>query len=113
MFAELADEWKDVYAAGMFTEFMEQRAPGHLDQHLTPFYEQGLADGTLTRESARELLECFFVKFNNHPAPPKVGVTAAGRGRRFRRDDAPAAGGQRGDAPAAAQQQRAGQSQDA
>ena len=54
--------------------------PGHLDQHLWPFYEQGLADGTLTRESARELLECFFIKFNNHPAPPKVGVTAAESG---------------------------------
>ena len=36
----------------------------------------GLADGTLTRDEAKELLECFFVKFNNHPAPPKVGVTA-------------------------------------
>ena len=54
--------------------------PGHLDQHLRPFYERGLADGSLTRESARELLECFFVKFNNHPAPPKVGVTAAESG---------------------------------
>ncbi|HEY5491561.1 MAG TPA: trans-4-hydroxy-L-proline dehydratase [Gemmatimonadaceae bacterium] len=54
--------------------------PGHLDQHLLPFYDAGLADGTLTRESARELLECFFIKFNNHPAPPKVGVTAAESG---------------------------------
>ncbi len=54
--------------------------PGHLDQHLLRFYEQGLADGTLTAASARELVECFFVKFNNHPAPPKVGVTAAESG---------------------------------
>ena len=54
--------------------------PGHLDQHLGPFFEQGLVAGTLTRESARELLECFFIKFNNHPAPPKVGVTAAESG---------------------------------
>jgi pyruvate formate-lyase/glycerol dehydratase family glycyl radical enzyme len=54
--------------------------PGHLDQHLLPFYQKGLADGTLTPESARELVECFFVKFNNHPAPPKVGVTAAESG---------------------------------
>ncbi len=54
--------------------------PGHLDQHLQPFLERGLADGTLTRASARELLECLFVKFNNHPAPPKVGVTAAESG---------------------------------
>jgi formate C-acetyltransferase len=54
--------------------------PGHLDQHLRPFYERGLADGSLSRDGARELLECFFVKFNNHPAPPKVGVTAAESG---------------------------------
>ncbi len=54
--------------------------PGHLDQHLLPFYQRGLAAGTLTREGARELLECFFIKFNNHPAPPKVGVTAAESG---------------------------------
>jgi len=54
--------------------------PGHLDQHLLPFYERGLADGTLTEAHARELLEAFFVKFNNHPAPPKVGVTAAESG---------------------------------
>jgi pyruvate formate-lyase/glycerol dehydratase family glycyl radical enzyme len=54
--------------------------PGHLDQHLRRFYERGLADGSLTRERAKELVECFFVKFNNHPAPPKVGVTAAESG---------------------------------
>ena len=54
--------------------------PGHLDQHLLPFYEMGLQDGTLTRATARELLEAFFIKFNNHPAPPKVGVTAAESG---------------------------------
>ena len=50
--------------------------PGHIDQHLWPFYEQGLADGTLTRDEAKELLSCLWIKFNNQPAPPKVGVTA-------------------------------------
>jgi len=50
--------------------------PGHLDHHLEPFFKQELAVGSLDRESARELLQCFWVKFNNHPAPPKVGVTA-------------------------------------
>jgi formate C-acetyltransferase len=54
--------------------------PGRLDQHLYPFYEKGLTDGTLTRDRAKELLECFWVKFNNQPAPPKVGVTAAESG---------------------------------
>ncbi len=55
-------------------------SPGHLDQHLEPFYQRGIRDGTLTRERAEELLGCLFVKFNNHPAPPKVGVTAAESG---------------------------------
>jgi pyruvate formate-lyase/glycerol dehydratase family glycyl radical enzyme len=50
--------------------------PGHLDQHLYPFYRQGLEDGTLTHAQAEELLQCFWIKFNNQPAPPKVGVTA-------------------------------------
>ncbi|MGC8865223.1 MAG: trans-4-hydroxy-L-proline dehydratase [Bacteroidales bacterium] len=50
--------------------------PGRLDQHLLPFYRKGLAEGTLTKEKARELLQAFWVKFNNHPAPPKIGVTA-------------------------------------
>ena len=50
--------------------------PGRLDQHLLPFYELGLKDGSLTESSAKELLQCFWIKFNNHPSPPKVGVTA-------------------------------------
>ena len=50
--------------------------PGHIDQHLFPFYEKGLAEGTLTRDKAKELLSCLWIKFNNQPAPPKVGVTA-------------------------------------
>jgi len=49
--------------------------PGRLDQHLLPFYKKGLQEGTLTLEQAKELLQCFWVKFNNQPAPPKVGVT--------------------------------------
>jgi formate C-acetyltransferase len=54
--------------------------PGHLDQHLFPFYQRETAAGTLIRETAEELLQCFWVKFNNQPAPPKVGVTAAESG---------------------------------
>ena len=50
--------------------------PGHIDQHLYPFYQKGLKDGTLTRDKAKELISCFWIKFNNQPAPPKVGVTA-------------------------------------
>lgn len=65
--------------------------PGHLDRHLEPFYRKGLtgdchfgSDSHLThadfRSLAEELLQCFWIKFNNQPAPPKVGVTAAESG---------------------------------
>jgi len=50
--------------------------PGHFDQHLAPFYENEIAKGTLTRDQAKELISCFWIKVNNHPAPPKVGITA-------------------------------------
>ncbi|MFW5821339.1 MAG: pyruvate formate lyase family protein, partial [Bacteroidota bacterium] len=50
--------------------------PGRLDQHLYPFYKKEIEEGTLTRERAKELLQSFWIKFHNHPAPPKVGVTA-------------------------------------
>ncbi|HSH50822.1 MAG TPA: trans-4-hydroxy-L-proline dehydratase [Bacteroidales bacterium] len=50
--------------------------PGRLDQHLFPLYKQEIKKGTLTKENAVELLQAFWVKFNNHPAPPKIGVTA-------------------------------------
>lgn len=49
--------------------------PGRLDQHLFPFYKKETEAGTLKDEFAKELLQCFWVKFNNQDAPPKVGVT--------------------------------------
>jgi formate C-acetyltransferase len=67
---------------GTITELngWDAMSPGHFDQHLTPYYERGVVDGTLTREDAKELLSCFWIKVNNTPAPPKVGVTAAESG---------------------------------
>ncbi len=67
---------------GVITELntWDSFCPGRLDQHLYPFYKREIEAGTLTRERARELLQCFWVKFNNQPAPPKVGVTAAESG---------------------------------
>ncbi|HOO31809.1 MAG TPA: glycyl radical protein [Thermotogota bacterium] len=50
--------------------------PGHIDQHVNPFFLKDLNDGNVDEEAARELIECFLIKFNNQPAPPKVGVTA-------------------------------------
>lgn len=50
--------------------------PGHFDQHLTPYYNAELSAASLSRDQAKELLCCFWIKVNNHPAPPKVGITA-------------------------------------
>ena len=63
---------------GVITELNPWDAfnPGRLDQHLYPFYRREIDAGTLTRERAEELLQAFWIKFNNHPAPPKVGITA-------------------------------------
>lgn len=63
---------------GIITELngWDAMTPGHFDQHLTPFYEKEIANQTLTRNQAKELLSCFWIKVNNHPAPPKVGITA-------------------------------------
>jgi trans-4-hydroxy-L-proline dehydratase len=50
--------------------------PGRLDQHLYPFYKRDIESGLLDKEGAKTLLQAFWVKFNNQPAPPKVGVTS-------------------------------------
>lgn len=62
---------------GVITELNTWDAfcPGRLDQHLIAFYRNDLAQGRMTEGEARELLQCFWVKFNNQPAPPKVGIT--------------------------------------
>ncbi|TFG18655.1 MAG: formate C-acetyltransferase/glycerol dehydratase family glycyl radical enzyme, partial [Promethearchaeota archaeon] len=63
---------------GVITEFntWDSFNPGRLDQHLISFYREGVERGTLSSEWAEELLQAFWIKFNNQPAPPKVGVTA-------------------------------------
>lgn len=50
-------------------------SPGKLDQYLYPFYKKEVAQENMDYDKARELLECFWIKFNNQPAPPKVGIT--------------------------------------
>ena len=37
---------------------------GRVDQFLYPLYDRGTADGSLTRESALELIACFYLKLN-------------------------------------------------
>ena len=63
---------------GVITELnpWDSFSPGRLDQNTERFYAKEINDGNLDREQARELLHCFWIKFNNHPAPPKMGVTA-------------------------------------
>jgi len=62
---------------GVITELnvWDSLSPGRLDQHMYSFYEKDLEEGKLTKEFAKELLECFWIKFNNQPAPPKVDIT--------------------------------------
>ncbi|MGY5853322.1 MAG: glycyl radical protein [Candidatus Thorarchaeota archaeon] len=54
--------------------------PGRLDQHLQPFFDKELKSGDLTREFVEELLQCFWIKVHNQPAPPKVGITEEASG---------------------------------
>lgn len=51
--------------------------PGRLDQHLFPVYKKQIEKGSLSVNELDDLLGCFWVKFNNHPSPPKMGVTAS------------------------------------
>ncbi len=51
--------------------------PGRLDQHLYPLYRKEIEEGTITTAELDDLLGCFWVKFNNHPSPPKIGITAS------------------------------------
>lgn len=50
--------------------------PGRLDRNLWPFLKKDLEKGILNRERAKEILQSFWIKFNNQPAPPKMGITA-------------------------------------
>ena len=63
---------------GVITEYNTWDAfnPGRLDQHLYPFYMKDISDGILIKDDIVELLQSFWIKFNNQPAPPKVGITA-------------------------------------
>ncbi|MBU4302028.1 MAG: hypothetical protein KKE56_04615 [Actinobacteria bacterium] len=39
-------------------------SPGRIDQYLYPYYRDDISEGRLTREEARELLQCFWIKPN-------------------------------------------------
>jgi formate C-acetyltransferase len=56
MFSDLPEEWHDAYRAGIYTEFMEQRAPGHtvLDDKI---YRKGMCDLKQEIAAARAALD--------------------------------------------------------
>ena len=67
------------YILGVITELnpWDSFNPGRLDQHLYPVYKKEMESGSLSADELDDLLGCFWVKFNNHPSPPKMGVTAS------------------------------------
>jgi trans-4-hydroxy-L-proline dehydratase len=64
---------------GVITELnpWDSFSPGRLDQHLNRVYQNEKTAGSLTDDELYDLLGCFWIKFNNHPSPPKMGVTAS------------------------------------
>ena len=50
--------------------------PGRLDKNLYPFFKNDINSGRINIEQAKEILQSFWIKFNNQPAPPKMGITA-------------------------------------
>ena len=54
----MTEEWRQYYAAGMFTEFMEQRGPGHTAGGKI-FYLKGYMDCKAEIEAALEKLDYF------------------------------------------------------
>jgi trans-4-hydroxy-L-proline dehydratase len=64
---------------GVITELnpWDSFSPGRLDQHLYRVYLNEINAGTLSEEELYDLLGCFWIKFNNHPSPPKMGITAS------------------------------------
>jgi formate C-acetyltransferase len=51
--------------------------PGRFDVYMYPLYRKDIESGVLTREEAKELLECLWIKFNNTVAPAKETKTAS------------------------------------
>lgn len=50
--------------------------PGHIDRNFYPYYKKSLGEGLLDEALAKELLCAWWIKYNNHPAPAKYGVSA-------------------------------------
>ena len=79
IFSEMTKEWIDAYEAGVFTEFMEQRAPGHtvLDGKI---YRKGLLDFKAGYRSGPGR-----ARFHERPGRLRQAGGAQGHGRERRR----------------------------
>ena len=49
---------------------------GHVDRNFYPYYRKTIDSGEMSKDEAVELLCAWWIKYNNHPAPPKFGVSA-------------------------------------
>jgi pyruvate-formate lyase len=58
LFAHLPDDWKSAYEAGIFTEFQEQRSPGHTACG-NKIYHQGMLDLKVQIRDALDRLDFF------------------------------------------------------
>jgi len=53
---------------------------GRFDQYLWPYYQQDIKEGRITRDKARELIECFFIKCSECSKLRDWGTTQAQSG---------------------------------
>lgn len=51
--------------------------PGRFDLYMYPFYKRDIENGSITKDDAKELVECLWVKFNNTVAPAKETKTVS------------------------------------
>jgi len=52
-------------------------SPGRFDQYMYPYYQRDCGDGRLSKEDAKELLECLWVKFNELTVAKEGGTAKA------------------------------------
>jgi len=56
------DFWEACQCA-WFSFFLVPDAPGRVDQYLAPYYKEDIEKGTITREFAKELISCLWIKY--------------------------------------------------
>jgi len=65
-FTHILHAWDNGHSHGM--------GPGRPDQWLYPYYERDIEEGRITKESAQELIDCWFMRFSQYfPVWPLVG----------------------------------------